>query len=208
MDFGRTLAVLAGLKERRQLFVALTPPFAVSLEIDREVLREALVLPDDSEAEFRRFADEIGHMLFAILSGSGDWFVEHRVEDMEEAAEERRRLNTSIDEVRSALYDDHLQRRYDLKRSSKAPSFTSVDWDIKVKRFDANLEDFAPFPYATFRISFQKDFGDSPLLFIGGRAMDSVQINFSIDEIDHFRRVLMRARERLETLESSEERNG
>ena len=211
MDFDRTLALLADLKERRQLFVSLTPPFAASLEIDREILREALVRPGDSEDEFRRFADEIGNMLFAHLARAVDRYVEHRLEmaeDEDGGMAGRQRLETMVSQVKQSLYDDHLQRRYDLKRSSKAPSFTSVDWDIKTKHFDANLESFVPFPYATFRISFQKDFGDSPLMFLGGRAMDSVQINFSIDEIDHLRGVLLRVRERLQTLELTEEDNG
>ena len=147
-------------------------------------------------------------MLFAVLSDVVEQYVDHRVHSEDEdvdVPEERIDIQSAIDSVRDHLYDDHLQRRYDLKKSSKAPSFTNVDWDIKVKHYDANLESFVPFPYATFRIAFQKDFEDSPFVFFGGRAMDSVQINFSIDEIDHLRRVLLRARERLEMLEG--ERN-
>ena len=211
MDFNRTLTLLRELKEQRQLFVSLTPPFAASIEIDREILREALVLPSDSENEFRRFADEIGSMLFALLAGADDRYVDHRMEmagDEDGDVADRQSLETMVSQVKQSLYDDHLQRRYDLKRSSKAPSFTSVDWDIKTKHFDANLDSFAPFPYATFRISFQKDFGDSPLMFLGGRALDSVQINFSIDEIDHLREVLLRVRERLQTLELNVEDKG
>jgi hypothetical protein len=211
MDFDRTLALLVDLKERQQLFVSLTPPFAASLEIDREILREALIPPGDSEDEFRRFADEIGNILFATLAGEVDRYMEHRLEVAEDESGnviDRGRLEIMFSRVKESLYDDRLQRRYDLKRSSKAPSFTSVDWDIKTKHFDANMELFAPFPYATFRISFQKDFGDSPLMFFGGRALDSVQINFSMDEIDHLRRVLLRVRERLQTLELDEESTG
>ena len=213
MDFDRTLALLAGLKEQRQMFVSLTPPFAASLEIDREILREALVQPDDSEDEFRRFAGEIGNILFALLADAVDRYVDQRLDmaaDQDEGGDvaDRERLETMVSRVKQSLYDDHLQRRYDLKRTSKAPSFTSVDWDIKTKIFDANLESFVPFPYATFRISFQKDFGDSPLMFFGGRTLDSVQINFSIDEIDHLRTVLLRVRQHLQTLESNEEGNG
>ena len=207
MDFHSTLDLLADLKERRQLFVSLTPPFAASFEIDREILREALAVRGDSEEDFRRFADEIVNMLSAILAGAADRYVEHRLDatdDEESGVTDRGHIETMVNQVKICLYDEHLQRRYDLKRSSKAPSFTSVDWDIKTKHFDANLESFAPFPYATFRISFQKDFGDSPLMFFGGRALDSVQINFSIDEIDHLREVLLRVREHLQTLELHE----
>ena len=59
----------------------------------------------------------------------------------------------------------------------------------------------SPFRSATLRLSFQRDFEDSALLVLGGRTFDSVQINFSRDEIDHLIRTLSRVRDRLATLE-------
>ena len=43
METADVLAMLNELETRRELFIGLTPPFSVSLEIDREVLREALL---------------------------------------------------------------------------------------------------------------------------------------------------------------------
>jgi hypothetical protein len=98
--------------------------------------------------------------------------------------------------------DSALRRRYDLKRSSKAPSFSHVDWDIKVKYHDASIDPFDPIPYATFRISFQREFEDSAFAVLGGRTFDSVQVNFSKDEIDYIGKVFVAARERLAELEN------
>ena len=82
--------------------------------------------------------------------------------------------------------------------------FNGVDWDVKVKRFDASFDDFQPYPYATVRLSFQRDFEDSAFAILGGRTFDSVQINFSKDEVDHLIRVLSRTRERLAALEEEQ----
>lgn len=211
MDFATALRLLGDLKAQGELFIALTPPFGASLEIDRHALQVALGEHHASEADFRRHANEAGIILFAILSDSVDQFIEVRMQAEDEGADapmDRDGLEHAVAQIRDTLWDDHVQRRYDLKKSSKAPSFTNVDWDIKVKHVDGNLENFVPFPYATFRFSFQKDFDDSPFVLFGGRALDSVQINFSIDEIDHLSRVLFRVREHLETLEKGLEKEG
>ena len=138
-----------------------------------------------------------------ILSIDLSMHATREFDDEEQAEKERERLNADIQKVESKLYDSHLQQRYDLKRTSKAPSFTGIDWDIKVKHFDAKLGDFEPFPYATCKISFQREFDDSPFVFFGGRAFDSAQINFTIDDIDHLSQVLAKVRERLHFLENA-----
>ena len=122
MDFDGALAILADLKARRELFVALTPPFSASFEIDREVLEEALATAEDADDNFKQHANEIGRMLFAVLSDVVEQYVDHRVHSEDEdvdVPEERIDIQSAIDSVRDHLYDDHLQRRYDLKKAAK-----------------------------------------------------------------------------------------
>ena len=154
-------------------------------------------------------ADRISVILLNLLNGvldldGKDPNVEPIVRQLgldPEDAEVNSRIADDARAVREQLFDEKLRRRYNLKRSSKAPSFNQVDWDIKVKRYDAKVEIFEPFPYATFRLSFQRDFDDSPFAVFGGRTFDSVQVNFSRDEIDYLVRVLSAASRQLATLE-------
>ena len=206
MQFEKTLAMLSDLKDRSELFIALTPPFFTAFEIDREILKEALVEHSIAEAEFRREAANVGRILVSILNDDVEpyiaYFVENSLGSSDSDADALQDQGRSlVAQVCDKLMDDRLQQRYDLKKSSKAPGFTSVDWDVKVKHFDAHLDSLIRLPYATFRIAFQKDFADSPLLFFGGQAMDSVQMNFTVDEIDYLQRVLFTAQRRLRELE-------
>ena len=192
-----------------QLFISLAPPFTVTLEVDRVVMGKTLTQPTLTPEQFSAASDEIGLILLNVLNRTEDRYIygpgrrdSDEVDPETQAAQKQRKAR--VEEVRSRLYDAYLQRRYDLKKSSKAPSFNGVDWDVKVKRFDANFDDFQPFPYATLRLSFQRDFEDSAFAILGGRTFDSVQINFSRDEIDHLIRVLSRTRERLATLEDEQ----
>ena len=192
-----------------QLFISLSPPFTVTLEVDRVVMGETLTQPTLTPEQFSAASEEIGLILLNVLNRTEDRYIygpgrrdSDEVDPETQAAQKQRKAR--VEEVRSRLYDDYLQRRYDLKKSSKAPSFNGVDWDVKVKRFDANVDDFQPFPYATLRLSFQRDFEDSAFAVLGGRTFDSVQVNFSRDEIDHLIRVLSRTRERLVMLEEEQ----
>ena len=209
MKITETLAVLEQWKADSQLFISLTPPFTVTLEVDRAVMGNALEQSELSPEEFRAASDEIGLILLNVLNGTeGHYTLGPGGGDADESgsdtqAAQKQRI-AYVEEVKSRLYDSYLQRRYDLKKSSKAPSFNGVDWDVKVKRFDANVDDFQPFPYATLRLSFQRDFEDSAFAILGGRTFDSVQINFSKDEVDHLIRVLSRTRERLAALEDEQ----
>jgi hypothetical protein len=205
MEILDALKVLANLKDREELFIALTPPFSASLETDRSVLKETLSELEVDDEEFRRAANRIGIILVNLLNNSLD------LDDVSQVSQQLGIDSTSgtvpdilkdVRAVQTQLVDSALRRRYDLKRSSKAPSFSHVDWDIKVKYHDASLEPFDPVPYATFRISFQREFEDSAFAVLGGRTFDSVQVNFSKDEIDYIGRVFVAARERLAELEN------
>ena len=194
-------------KSDDQLFILLSPPFRVTMEVDRVAMGEVLTQSVLSPEDFRAASDEIGLILLNVLNrteGSyvlGPGGVDGADDEDPEIQAARKRRGARVEEVRSRLCDDRLQRRYDLKKSSKTPSFNGIDWDVEVKHFDANVHDFQPFAYATLRLSFQRDFEDSALAVLGGRTFDSVQINFSRDEIDHSIGTLSRVRDRLATLE-------
>ena len=213
MHFDTTLDVLDSLKDQGQLFISLSPPFTAVMEVDRQDLQNALASTQLSEPDFKRQADVVGSILVAILNDSTEDFIQEAARQHQAHQEgppdlSSEELHTQglerVEKVKSKIYDNRLQRRYDLKRTSKAPSFTNIDWDIKVKRLDANLSDFSPFPYATCRISFQKEFDDSPFTFFGGRTFEAVQINFSEDEIDYLVRVLSGIKDHLANIEKEE----
>ena len=209
MKITETLAVLEQWQADSQLFISLSPPFTVTLEVDHSAMRDALARSTLSPDDFKAASNEIGLILLNVLNGTEDRYVlgtgggnDNESDPEAQAAQEQHRAH--IEEVKSHLYDGCLQRRYDMKKSSKEPSFNGVDWDVKVKHFDAGLGDFQPFPYATLRLSFQRDFEDSAFAVLGGKTFDSVEISFSKDEVDHLIRVLSGTRERLVSLEKEQ----
>jgi hypothetical protein len=162
--------------------------------------------PTDAESEFKTQAAEAGGLLAPILEKNIDDVIRSRVNrrateaSTKQSPEEyEKELRQKLELVKIYLYNDHLQKRYNLKKSSKAPSFTDIDWDIKTKHADAKLASLEPFPYATCRISFQKEFDSVPYNFFN--AFGSVQINFSVDEIHYLQRVLSTIEERLKSVE-------
>ena len=184
------------------MFVSLTPPYSTSFEIEREVLNKGLEERNLGKESFKKAADEIGSILLALLNDTGEEYIAREIESDGSTDEEKESLvRSKVDLVKDTLYDGGLRLRYDLKRSRKAPSFSGIDWDIKVKHIDGKWEAFDPFPYATCRISYQREFDDSPWTFFGGRAFDAIQINFSADELDYLVKVLTGIKSRLRELE-------
>lgn len=203
--FALALRILKELSDSGNLFISLKPPFTVDFEIPREALAQKLEPTKFTETDFRRFSDEISAMLYTTLSGEEDTYIDTRIRRSTESRElkeddipaRRALLTEEIAMVRKELFNEHLKGRYDLKKSSKAPTFTDVDWDVKVKTHDLKLGRLN-FPYATFRITFQRNFRDDPLTFLSGPTFDSMQINFTIDEIDYLIQALEKAREYLQ----------
>ena len=69
-----------------------------------------------------------------------------------------------------------------------------------MKIVDSHKEDVR-FPYATCRIRFQREFTGSPVALLGGRPFDTIQLNYSVDEIEHLLRVFEKIRQHLEEIE-------
>ena len=121
MKFEKTLTMLSDLKARSELFIALTPPFFTTFEIDREILKEALAQHGIAEAEFKREAANVSRVLVSILDDDVEsyiaYFVENSVGSSDSDADAlRNRCLSLVGQVRDKLMDDRLQQRYDLKK--------------------------------------------------------------------------------------------
>lgn len=199
--FEKTIEILDRLIKRGEVYIALNPPFDASFEISKGILRHELEEASLGERDFRRQSSRVSSMLLAILSGEEDDYINSVIQRLEklkgkEASKRREELEEQISKVKEGLLTDHLKGRYNLKRSSKAPVFSGLDWDIKIKTEDAQLENIR-FPYATCRIKFQREFEESPLVIFGSRIFDSVQINFCVDDIDYLIKTLRTIRDNL-----------
>lgn len=199
VTFDEALQVLKELKRADDLFMVMMPPFGVEFQVDEETLKEHNVAPH----QFKRTAGRVAGALFAVLDGSEEEYISYRIERAgvkgEEAERERERVTARLASVREALVDPHLEKRYALKKSSKAPAFMDVDWDIKFKVLDA--ETTVEFPYATCKIKFQREFEASPVTIVSGRLFDAVQLNFTLDEVRYLAKVFGVIGGHLETLE-------
>ncbi len=160
-----------------------------------------------SQDAFEQASAKIGDMVLAILTQTEEAYANAILQELEEASdsssesvqeEQLSKVTEQLLLVRNALVDDHLKKRYQLKISSKAPTFSELDWDIKLKTDDAKVPELPEFPYATLKLKYQKDFSGSPFALFGGNAFDSVQVNFTIDELDYLISEFTKIRERLQ----------
>ena len=205
--FRSALAILSHLLKEGDLLISLAPPFSISITIEQTVLAPHLEAEDISEADLRAVASDASDILRALLHESVDDYISSKIENLDEQAHPGTEagLKARVDAVREGLYNDHLKGRYDLKRSSKAPAFNAIDWDIKTKIADGSIPDLVPFPYATCRLSYQRNFDESVWTVLG-QPFDSVQVNFTVDEVRYVVRVLQAIEARLESAEPSKER--
>jgi hypothetical protein len=197
--FDVTVGILRELRDARRLFVVLLPPFTVLFEIDRDAYKP---LPTAlSESDFWDATQDVGQALLAILEDEVEYFVQRRTRG--DNALPAATWFARVELVRDALWTPELEARYQLKVSSKAPAFAGIDWDIKVKVEDASLGSI-DLPYTTCKIRLQREFSDSPFTVISGRVFDSIQVNLTLDEVEHLIKVLGVVRERLSALEPQE----
>ena len=200
--FASALSVLSHLRDRGDLLISLSPPFLISIEIERTVLEPHLKKARVSEADIRAVAEEASTMLHALLEGEVDGYVEARLQDADpdERDDIEAALRKRVTEVKERLHNDRLDRRYALKKTSKAPAFAALTWDVKEKIADGAMPNLETFPYATCRISYQKGFDMTPWSMLGG-TFDSAQINFTLDEVRYVIRVLQTIQGHLESAE-------
>lgn len=206
LTFDQAVALLVRLRDSGDLFIRIVPPFYVNLVC---VPGKAVSLGVD-QAAFDKRVKEVEALLAGALFKNADAVVDAALdsredeEGQEEAAAEIRR---KVDVVSDALVDEKLKARYELKIHSKAAAFSSIDWDIKIKVADANVDGAMRIPYATLRLASQREFGDDPFSLFTGRTFESVQVNFTADEVLYLASVLQRVAEML-TREEEKERGG
>ena len=145
-------------------------------------------------------------MLRGLLEGIVEEYVEYRLGDLDgqERSDKEAALHKRVEEVEHQLYDDRLRRRYALKKTSKAPAFAAIEWDIKTKIADGTMPELERFPYATCRIAYQRGFDNTPWSVLGN-PFESTQINLTIDEVRYVIRVLQTIQNRLESAEQDRE---
>lgn len=204
--FKNLVHILARLSKESKLYVAIVPPYFVRLVIDQDHYDSVLRETELKREEFERLLNQIAAMILASLSEREDEFITHEMEahqGMEANDENEELLKEKLLFVKENLISQHLAKRYLLKKSSKAPAFAELDWDIKLKSDDAKQNEFEAewFPYTTLKIKFQRDFSDSPFAIFSGSTFDSVQINLTIDEVEYLKRELNKVENRLRTRE-------
>ena len=184
------------------MFLAFKPPFGATFEINKGVLSAALADAGVTEDDFKRASSEIGEMILATLQEAKEAFLRHETEDIADELEREATKATLQRRLESAgaLIDDIVERRYRLKITSKAPAFTSVDWDLKIKTFDGKVGELR-LPYATVKISFQRHFELEPETLFSRNLFDSVQINMTRDEVEYLVREFELMRSKLNELE-------
>jgi len=197
-SFDRALRFITSLQEKGELVVGLKPPFAVTFEVREEVLTPALADAGLTQDSFEEASGDIGEMVLAMLRDAKDSYVRSETREVkeEERAEAEKVLGQRLEQATS-LIDDRLRARYQLKVSSKAPAFASIDWDVKMKTFDARLGPLQ-LPYATLKIRWQREFEMEAESFFGRNIFDSVQINFAREEVEYLMHELEVVRRRLE----------
>lgn len=188
MMFKNVLGILADSVKQGSAFILLTPPYSIEFAfIDPRELEAALKREKIERGEFNEVAGHISKLLLAILA-------DHEEATIKQLSEKESPPDVIRDQLaasKASLYSDQLQCRYNLKRSSKAPSFAEIDWDVKIKVEDAyhKVDDF---PYATLKLKYQREFSGDPFTLLGGRTFDSVQVNFSGDELEYLQKVIAR----------------
>lgn len=188
-----------------ECFILFSSPWSGTIELADPSVLGVLGDAGMDDREIRRAFAEVSGLLMAVLRDDFEGFLQLGTPFEEEADSEARRgeYQRRFDAVHHLLVDDHLRRRNQLKRLSKAPAFSDLDWDIKLKLADASESSFVPFPYATIRLKYDTSFEDgaSPFPLLTTRQTQSVQVNFTVDEIDYVIAALRRARESLDQAE-------
>lgn len=198
-SFDTALTLIEILREKRQVFVALTPPFTVTFDVNRQTLERALREASLERAAFDEAAGEIGEMVLAILEEKKQHYISRQtvaIEDEGKKKEAVEALERRLEQV-APFVDGTIRSRFDLKVASKAPAFSAIDWDVKLKTFDARLGQVR-LPYATISLKWQREFRFEIATLLQRNLFDSVQINFTRDEVDYVIRELELVRDRLD----------
>lgn len=187
-----------------EVFVSMSPPFDISFEINADILDNNISNKNINKKLFFAISRTAGFLLLSLLQDRNeDAIVEEftrNIEDETEREKEAFFLKDALKIVKDSLLTENLSNRYKLKISSKAPSFSSIDWDIKLKINDSKIKEIN-IPYATCKFQYQREF-QLPLYYLAASStFDSIQINFSLDEVRHLKRIFANIEKKLEEAE-------
>lgn len=204
----KTLEILTNLFQRGEIYISISPPFRIEFEIHQDIKAKAIREADIKVKDFRNELAEIQAMLLSILRHDEDAFISSEVEDLKDEdaikikSDNIKKQFENIKQFQKIVDPkNEIERRYKWKASSRVPTYTTADWDIKKKVADSKGWGDFKFPYATLRIKFQREFGDDPFLMFGGRMFDAVQLNFSKEEAEHFAGVALNMVKELKSAE-------
>lgn len=191
LTFERAVEELRRLRQEERLFIRIVPPLYIRME---RLPGTQLNADVDVGALDERTREAETLLAGALFEKSEDYVSRILGEDTDDQGNESERrkeeLQRKLGLVREAFIDDSLQRRYELKRVSKASVFSDLDWDLKIKLVDSNSGD-VNFPYSTVKLIAQREFGDDPFSLFSGRAFESIQVNFTSDEAAYVGKVML-----------------
>ncbi len=224
-QFATLLSEVRLLLDRNEAYLALTPPFAARLVIDEAVLAEMAAKLEVDEKILQQQVQEVSLMILGVLMEQQDSMasylvsrvhdrdvvsVERPPEQRQESEAKAKLFRTRMKSIAEVVVDKHLRNRFRLKVASKAPSFSGISWDVKVKVLDDADKEFSAgrVPYTTIRVEYQKQFSEDSTFVLGPDVFDAVQINLTRDDVEFLVRTLRRLSDSLAEFEEECEEHG
>ncbi len=188
------------------IFVSSIEYSEIKVQVDRESLESILKPTAFSYDEFNSHLGEISRLLSVCLDNKQDSFMKSRVVEWrdEEQYDETRIadaksvLESKLQSVIETIIDDSLRQRYFLKKYAKSPYFTGFEWEVNVKHSDGETDVVKPLPYATCQIRFIQPGTKYRFPFM--EHTESVQIDWTEEEIDYITRVFEVIKQRIRYL--------
>lgn len=210
-QFQEAVRITRNLIDSGSIFVLVSPIEVtdIKVQVDRESLEVTLRPTAFSYDDFNNFLGEISRLISICLEKNEDTYIESRIEywrdeekyDEARIANEKSKLQSKLQSVNEVLVDNRLRQRYILKQYAKSPYFTDFDWEINVKHSDAETDIVQPLPYATCQIRFAKPGAKYRFHFL--EHTESVQIDWTEEEIDYVTRVFEVIKQRIQYLKGT-----
>lgn len=209
--FQEAVRIARTLIDNGSIFVFVSPIEVtdIKVQVDRESLEVTLRPTPFSYDDFNNFLGEISRLIAISLEKNEDAYIESRVEywrdeekyDEARIANEKSMLQSKLRSVNETLVDNRLRQRYILKQCAKSPYFTGFDWEINVKHSDGETEIVQPLPYATCQIRFAEPGTKYRFSFL--EHTESVQIDWTEEELDYMIRVFEVIKQRIQHLKGT-----
>jgi len=210
VKFQEAVKIVRNLIDNGSIFIVVSPIeiSEVKVQVDKESLQATLKPTTFSYDDFNNFLGEISRLISICLEKSEDGYIKSRVEhwrdeqryDETRIANEKSLLESKLLSVKETLIDERLNQRYFLKKYAKSPYFTGFDWEVNVKHSDGETDVIQPLPYATCQIRFADP--GTKYRFSLMEHTESVQIDWTEEEIDYMIRVLEVIKQRIQHLKS------